>query len=174
MVKRVIAYSVVALAVGSSALCETAAPRSLSGFEQLKSLQGDWAGPATWDQVGKKGSVAFKVSYRVVASGKVVAESMFAGTPGEMLTMYHLEGPDLVLVHYCSAGNQPKMRLEAPGDPGELAFRCVGGTNMKESDSHMHSARIRIVDGDHIQATWTSAKDGTLEWTADALLERVK
>ena len=72
------------------------------------------------------------------SGGKAVMETMFAGTSGEMVTMYFLEGDDLALVHYCSAGNQPKMKLETPRDSNVLSFRCLGGTNMTEQDSHMH------------------------------------
>ena len=30
-----------------------------------------------------------------------------------MMTVYHQDGPDLFLTHYCAAGNQPD---EMPGD----------------------------------------------------------
>jgi hypothetical protein len=143
-------------------------------LERLKSLEGEWVGPATWDQGGKKGSVEFRLSYKVTAAGKTVVETMFPGTPGEMITVYYVEGGDLVLVHYCTAGNQPRMRLKSSADPNDLAFRCTGGANMKERDSHMHSARIRIIDADHIAGEWSSTKDGKVQWVAEAQLERRK
>lgn len=143
-------------------------------LERLKSLEGDWSGPAVWDQGGKKGNVDFKVSYKVTAAGKTVVETMFPGTPGEMITVYYADGDDLVLVHYCTAGNQPRMKLKTGGDPGDLAFRCVGGDNMKERDSHMHSARIRFVDADRIACAWSSVKDGQVQWVAEADLTRQK
>jgi hypothetical protein len=104
-------------------------------FEKLKKLEGRWSGPAVWDQGGKKGNVDFNVTYRITSGGTAVIETMFAGTPGEMVTMYFLEGDDLALVHYCSAGNQPKMKLETPRESNVLSFRCLGGTNMTEQDS---------------------------------------
>src|SRR5262245_59647151 len=67
---------------------------------QLKKLEGRWSGPASWDQGGKKGNVDFSLTYRTTSGGKSVMETMFAGTPGEMVTMYFLEGDDLTLVHY--------------------------------------------------------------------------
>lgn len=85
-------------------------------FEKLKKLEGRCSGPAVWDQGGKKGNVDFNITYRTTSGGKAVMETMFAGTPGEMVTTYFLEGDDLALVHYCSAGNQPKMKLETPRD----------------------------------------------------------
>jgi len=151
----------------------TQAPKH-TAFERLKTLEGDWVGPAVWDQDGKKGSVEFKLSYRITSGGKVVLETMLPGTPGEMVTTYYVEGADLVLVHYCTAGNQPRMKREPSDDLDDFAFRCTGGTNMTEADSHMHSARLTIVDPDHIKGAWSSIRDGTIQWIAEATLQRRK
>jgi hypothetical protein len=143
-------------------------------FEKLKKLEGRWSGSATWDQRGKKSGVDFNITYRTTSGGKAIMETMFAGAPGEMVTMYFLEGDDLVLVHYCCAGNQPKMKLETPRDSNLLSFRCLGGTNMTEQDSHMHWARLELVDVDHLKGSWNSMKGGMVEWVAAAELVRQK
>jgi hypothetical protein len=172
--------SIFLVAVGCWAISVRAAgpvpspKRSHPVFERLKKLEGRWAGPASWDQGGKKGHVDFNLTYRTTSGGKVVMETMFAGTPGEMVTMYFLEGDDLALVHYCSAGNQPKMKLETPRDSNVLSFRCLGGTNMTEQDSHMHWARLEIVDSDHLKGSWNSMKDSKVQWVAEAKLVRQK
>lgn len=153
---------------------ETAPGPRHPALERLKSLEGDWSGPAVWDQGGKEGNVEFKVSYKVTSAGKTVVETMFPGTPGEMITVYYADGEDLVLIHFCTSGNQPRMKLKPSEDPDDLAFRCLGGANMKERDSHMHSARIRIVDADHIACAWSSVKDGQVQWVAEADLARQK
>jgi hypothetical protein len=153
----------------------TATPKpSHPAFEKLKKLEGRWSGLATWDQGGKKSSVDFNITYRTTSGGKAVMETMFAGTPGEMVTMYFLEGNDLALVHYCSAGNQPKMKLETPRDSNVLSFRCLGGTNMTEQDSHMHWARLELLDVDHLKGSWNSMKGDKVEWVAEAELIRQK
>lgn len=143
-------------------------------FETLKSLEGHWVGPAVWDQGGQLGNVQFEVSYKVTSGGKAVLETMMPGTPGEMVTLYHLDGEDLVLVHYCTSGNQPRMKLEPASEPGDLKFRCLGGTNMTEADSHMHSVRLRIVDADRIRGEWSSVKGDVVNWVAEAELARRK
>jgi hypothetical protein len=141
-------------------------------FERLKTLAGEWSGNAVWDQGGRKGRVPFRLSYRVTAGGKAVVETMFTGTPGEMVTVYHLDGGDVVLVHYCTSGNQPRMRRKAGPDPNDLDFECLGGTNMTEADSHMHSVRLTLVDAQHLRGTWSSKKGEVVEWVAEADLVR--
>jgi len=128
-------------------------------FEHLKSLEGTWTGSATHDAGGQTSGGEATVVYRVTAAGSTVQETLFPGTPHEMVTMYHMDGARLVLTHYCAAGNQPRMELEASADPSVLSFKFVGGTNMAETDMHMHSARITFLDADHIRSVWGSMKD---------------
>src|SRR5579883_3440161 len=82
-------------------------PAGAAGFESLKKLAGDWV------QIGKDGKPAGPVvsSIRVTSAGTAVEETLFPGTAHEMVTMYHLDGGELVLTHYCALGNQPHMRL---------------------------------------------------------------
>ncbi len=135
----------------------TGAGATNPAFERLKSLQGTWTGPATH---GGQPAGEATVVYKVTGGGSVVEETLVPGTPHEMVTMYHLDGPRVMLTHYCSSGNQPRMTLEPGTDPNVLAFMFSGGTNMKESDAHMHSVRIIFKDADHISAVWASMKDG--------------
>ena len=125
-------------------------------LEKLKALEGEWIDV---DGVfGKKGAVA--VTYRVTASGKTVVETFPLNTPQEMVTVYHIEGNDLVLTHYCSNGTQPRMRSK--GLRGNLlAFDIDGGANIDSAKtSHMHAARMEFVSADEIRATWTNWSNG--------------
>jgi len=128
------------------------------GFEMLKKLAGTWTGAG-----GEMGDVT--VTYKVISAGSTVMETIMPGTDHEMVTMYHMDGNDLVLTHYCALGNQPHMKAEAlkreAGQPATLKFTCVGGSNMKsEKDMHMHSAEFTFVDDDHLQSTWGLLSDG--------------
>jgi hypothetical protein len=97
----------------------------------------------------------------VTAAGSAVAETLFPGTPHEMITMYHLDGDRLRLTHYCAAGNQPRMKCRAGADPQQLVFEFVDATNMRSmQDSHMHAATLTIIDPQHIQARWQSYAEG--------------
>ncbi len=162
------------LAALATLIAASAAAARSPRIRGFRSSEGRWVGPAVWDQGGEKGNVQFEVTYKATSGGKAVLETMMPGTPGEMITVYHLDGEDLVLVHYCNSGNQPRMKLEPSSDSSDLSFRCLGGTNMTEADSHMHSARLRIVDADHIRGEWSSVKGDAVEWVAEAELERQK
>jgi hypothetical protein len=77
-----------------------------------------------------------------------------------MVTVYHADGGDLVLTHYCMAGNQPRMRAKNPtGSRFEFAFD--GGTNLDaKRDRHMHSASVEILGADEIRSQWTEHAEG--------------
>lgn len=124
-----------------------------AAFDLLKKLQGEWSG-----SVDTPGGAAHTVSFRLTAAGSTVMETQFAGTDHEMINMYHRDGADLRLTHYCAAGNQPQMKLRpASSKPRELVFEFVGGTNMNpETDLHIHGARITFIDDDHIESEWSS------------------
>ncbi len=113
--------------------------------------------------------------YKVIAAGSAVHEHMFPGTPHEMVTMYHCDGPDLMLTHYCAAGNQPRMKAEKSADPNQLVFHFAGGTNLNPAkDMHMHDVTITFIDAYHIRQEWTHYKDGKLSGTVTIELKRVK
>ncbi len=117
-------------------------------FEQLKSLQGDWLSP---DGV--------TVSVRTTGGGSAVTETLFPGTPDEMMSVYHMDGANLVLTHYCSGGNQPRMMLEDTKG-GRLTFGYAGGSNIGAATSHIHQGWIAVKDADHYDAEWTSFSGG--------------
>jgi hypothetical protein len=128
-------------------------------FEALKKLAGDWVA------AGKDGKPTDTVvsSIRVTAGGNTVQETLFPGTPHEMVTMHYLEGSDLVLTHYCVMGNQPHMRAASGGDSHRIAFEFSGGANIDpKSNDHMHQAELTIVDNDHFRAQRTPCHGGQL------------
>lgn len=125
-------------------------------FEKLKGLEGTWTGKA-----GPKGgeASASTVTYKLTGGGSALVETLFPGTPHEMVTVYYLDGSEVRLTHYCAAGNQPTMKL-AGSDGKTFRFDFLSGTNMKPSDMHMHAASLTFVDANHIVAEWTAWRDG--------------
>jgi hypothetical protein len=121
-----------------------------AAFARLKSLAGQWRSEA-----GGEGQHA-TVVYRITSHGSVVMETLFPGTDHEMVSMYHLDGGELRLTHYCHLGNQPRLKLDKQASkPDELRFVFEGGTNLDpKTDMHMHSGRISFRDGGRIEEEW--------------------
>ncbi len=151
MMKRIGVAAV--LVVGAATLVTLAADTATARFDKLKALAGDWT------KSGGDGSV--EATYRVTAGGSAVMETLFPGTPHEMVTVFTVDRGDLVLTHYCAEGNQPRMKADRGGDASSIAFRFVGGGNIKSpNDGHMHEASFAFKDADHLTSTWQFYKDG--------------
>lgn len=126
-------------------------------FERLKQLVGDWV------VVSKIPGVEGKVGarYRLSGSGTAVVETLFPESPKEMITVYHRDGDQLVLTHYCCCGNQPRMRARLDGSRDQISFEFAGGSNLDPAkDKHMHDHRLRFTDTDHLRAEWDLFVDG--------------
>jgi hypothetical protein len=147
-------------ALFASAAATVAAPAPPAGegkaaspaFESIKGLAGEWVA-AEDGEMSKKGDLVAR--YAVTAGGSAVVETVFPGSPHEMVTVYHADGSDLVLTHYCMEGNQPRMR--ARGASGSrFEFKFDGGTNVDPGrDRHMNSATVELLGRDEIRTVWT-------------------
>jgi len=147
--------------VGSAALAAPEAPGSSgklasAAFERFRSLAGEWVAAEDGEMV-KKGDLVAR--YALTAGGSAVVETVFPGSPHEMVTVYHADGPDLVLTHYCVEGNQPRMRAKDTGG-SRFDFAYDGGTNIDpKRDRHMHSAWLEFVGANEIRNEWTELAD---------------
>jgi hypothetical protein len=125
-------------------------------FEPLTKLEGEWT------TIDEKGQTVVASVFKTTAGGSAVREVMFPGTAQEMTNMYHLDGPDLVVTHYCAVGNQPRMRAKA-GKPGVLAFTFDDVTNLHDTQGHyMGQLTLTVVDNDTIVEDWRSIVGGQL------------
>jgi len=147
------------LAAGAAAAAPAPAPArpTSAPLERFKTLAGEWVAAEDGDMV-KKGDLVAR--YAVTASGSAVVETVFPGSEHEMVTVYHADGPDLVLTHYCMEGNQPRMRArDAQGSRFEFAYD--GGTNIDpKRDRHMHSATFDLASADEIRSEWSELAEG--------------
>jgi hypothetical protein len=157
--KLILGPLVVLVLMGSSASHKRAEKSANDvAFERLKKLVGDWQDGNAKTDAEKSVVVA---RYRVIAADSVVVEADFPGTTKEMLTMYHRDGDQLMLTHYCMCGNQPRMRARAGAAANEVVFDFDGGTNLNPAKGfHMHDAVIRFIDDDHIHSEWEYFVDG--------------
>ena len=126
-----------------------------SALDALKALEGDWIGtPET-------GTTKSAVRYEVIAAGSTVVKTYAPGKANEMLTIYHMDGDQLILTHYCALDNQPRMRFEASDRPGEIRFAFDGGTNFDPAvDAHAHEGWTRIAEDGTIETESIGMSDG--------------
>ena len=78
----------------------------------MKKLVGDWVA----DQKDESGKQAVMSSFKLTSNGSVLHETIFPGTDHEMVTVYHMDGPDLIATHYCAAGQSAAAQI--PGQQG--------------------------------------------------------
>jgi len=126
-----------------------------SHFDQLKKLAGAWEGKTT---EGKPVSMTLQV----VSDGSALMEL----DEGEkMVTMYHPDNDRLLMTHYCSAHNQPRMQAEVSPHGKRFTFNFLDATNLAKPDAgHMHRMILTIEDANHMTQQWFFL-DGTKELT---------
>jgi hypothetical protein len=117
-------------------------------YEKLKTLEGTWLAA---DGDGKPTPQIFSI-IKVTAGGSVVHETIFPGQPEEMVSVYTVDGPDLVMTHYCVLGNQPRLKADPESPANQIRFEFAGGSNLDPAkDKHMHSITLTLVDDSHIE-----------------------
>ena len=150
------AVAVLGLAAGARAGDEVKGVEAKAAFDKLKTLAG------SWDTKGEGHGHSGKIDYKVTGNGSVVMETFFPGTDHEMISMYHLDGDELRLTHYCAARNQPRMKLDrAKSTPDLLIFAFDGGTNFDPAkDIHIHGGQIAFKGPGKVEAVWDAYAGG--------------
>jgi hypothetical protein len=124
-----------------------------AAFERMKSLVGKWSGESP--ELGK-----MKTEFRLIAGDSVIEERFAAGTPMEMLSVYHDVHGKLTMTHYCMLRNQPRMKLvKQTADSLKFDLAPTPGLNVKK-DVHMHGATYTFIDANHFKLEGVSWKDG--------------
>ena len=153
MTRRLLVCPVLLLALQLAAYCDDKTSKqpptpTNSGLETMKKLAG------TWLAADKDGNPTDQIVsiIKVTAGGSVVHETLFPGQPHEMVSIYTVDGPDLVMTHYCVLGNQPRMKADPKSPANRICFQFAGGSNLDpKKDKHMHAATLTMVDDDHLE-----------------------
>ncbi len=125
-------------------------------FERMKELAGVWEGTSNMAKEGEK----VRVEYRLSSGGSSMVETLFPGTPHEMVSVYFDNKGKLTMTHYCALRNQPRMKVQK-ADAQNLHFMFAGGTNIDpKKDAYMRSLTITFVDKNRIVEKWTLFKEG--------------
>ena len=141
-----------------------------SALEFFKSLSGDWESGSDSYQHGSNSPV---VSFKTVAAGSTVIETVLEGQPNEMSSVFHMDGDQLLLTHYCALENAPVLRFEPSGKPGRIDFVFHGGTNFDpEVDAHFHEGTFLVKDVNTFESTFVVYANGEAQPEGRSLLRR--
>lgn len=120
-------------------------------LERMKSLAGRWT--STTSMFGKKDEQVF-TEYAITAGGSAVVETIFPGTPHEMMSVYFDDDQGrLAMTHYCMMRNRPHFTLaESNKDTIKLDVTKVEGLKSKV-DPSMGAITLHFEDKDHFTST---------------------
>jgi hypothetical protein len=142
-------------------------------FEQMLKLEGEWAGSYEWTD-GRSGGGAMRVRYTVTGAGSALIEDLINEEGvATMTTVYHVDGADLRMTHYCAARNQPRLKSSLFSDaPPAAEFQLVDVTGLTKYGS-VQAFRIEIVDADHLNLRFTFAGNPKTSGVENIRLARV-
>ncbi|HWG50924.1 MAG TPA: hypothetical protein VN669_14585 [Candidatus Acidoferrales bacterium] len=147
-----VAFSLLLLGAVAVAASPDQPVNAQAAFARLKTLAGQWQAETP------KGKA--QVSYELIAGGSVLLERDSMPGEGATVTAYHLDGDQLVLTHYCMAGNQPHMVAQRFDDQsGELQFVLSGSTNLNSGPGHMHDVQFHLISANRLDAAWKFLKN---------------
>jgi hypothetical protein len=129
-------------------------------FTTMKSLAGEWEGVVTVADAPQMSGAKMHLSLRVTSRGNaLVHEFQEAGTPldpakyDHPVTMLYVDGDQLTLIHYCDAGNRPRMtgKVSPDGKTVEFELKDISGSTAY----HMHHSVFTFIDANHHTEDWT-------------------
>lgn len=139
--------AVVFIAVAASAAPPDTGAGFQAAFERLKSLSG------TWRYVEREDVVR----YYLTGNGSAVVEVF-----KNMSSVYHMDGEDLMVTHYCGANNQPRMKaVDYDPESGRLKFDFVDVTNVADPEEYYtREVEILFGDADHLEVRFNGLEAG--------------
>ena len=155
------------LCIGVLSLCRLTFPQNPSpgqkaipaksdvqiSFGALKSLAGTWTGAVSTDPPNPDINGPIQVTMRVASRGSVLVHEIAPGGVPEP-TMIYIEGDRLTLVHYCEAGNRPRMVARKSPDQRTVKFDFVDISGSPRP-VYLHHFVFTVIDADHHTEDWT-------------------
>jgi len=128
---------------------------SQKAFAAIKTMSGTWEGKMPGGQSGQ-------VTFKVISGGSAVMSEILGQGPEDMVSMFHLNGPNkLLMTHYCGTGNQPRMQAAVSPDGKTFTFTYFDATNLATPDAgHMQRMVLTVLDDNHHTEDWTYSDHG--------------
>jgi hypothetical protein len=138
------------LFVPPALLAQSSAQKTLDRF---KSMVGTWQGKSP-------SGGTYEVNYRLAAGGTAVMADMHMADD-EMVSMYYVDGDQLLMTHFCPTNNQPRMKAVISPDLDMVTFDFLDATNLPSPQAgHMHRAVFVFSDSGHYSEEWTWKHEG--------------
>src|SRR5579883_298113 len=148
-----------------------------AAFARLKNLAGTWKGQilsAHKQEHADTHAPEPTATYRLTGAGSALVETQFPGTGHEMVSVYHLDGEDLCMTHYCAVGNQPRVKLDRVHSRADhLIFVFDGGTNLNpKKDMHIHGLEVTFHPDGRVTSAWEGYQGGKPAGTTSFVMTR--
>jgi hypothetical protein len=141
---------------------------------RLAALNGDRAGTVEWTGA-RTSHGTMNARYSTTGFGSAVMETLISDGVPAMTTVYHADGPDLRMTHYCGARNQPRLKaskIDLAG--GTVDFVFVDATNLSSPDApHVTGLELRFGDEDPVTLTFVF-EEGSKKSRERIALQRVR
>ena len=107
-----------------------------------------------------------RITLRVTSRGNAIMHEMKeAETPDDPtkydnpITVFYLDSDRLILMHYCDAGNRPRMAAKTSPDGKTVEFDVLDVSGSTEY-GHMDHAVFTVIDANHHTEDWTYMMPG--------------
>lgn len=125
-----------------------------AAFAWLKGLIGTWQGKAEWTGA-RTGSYELTATYSLTGNGSAIVENLSTGPVPSMTSVYHEDGVDLRMTHFCGAGNQPRLKASEIDEARRIVhFKMVDVTG-RVDHGHVDEVELRLPDADHLTILFT-------------------
>ncbi len=125
-------------------------------FRKLRSLAGEWHGTLPSGE-------PIRITYEEINGGAVV-ERYRSTDPmwWNMSSAYHLDGERILMTHFCSWGNHPRMSASPAHATAvdSLEFEFLDMARNEPSNGYMRNVTFEFEDEDHLEHHWTWREDG--------------
>jgi hypothetical protein len=143
------------LCLGTIGVSEERPDTGAAAFAQIRALAGEWEGSFEWTG-GRSDTGTMNATYYSTGNGSAMVENLTVGGIPAMTSVYHLDGADLRMTHYCGAKNQPRLKAsKIDGARGILEFSFIDATNLSSPDAaHVYGLEMRFLAADRITLTF--------------------
>lgn len=104
-------------------------------FEDIKALTGRWS---------VLESERLQISFEPTANNTVVIERWETASGLHSMTVYHMDGPDLIATHYCPQGNQPRLVANEIKGSGRISFVFRDATDLDSTEEFQHELQFEM------------------------------